>query len=203
MVLFGLILWVWSLARLLVDASQVERSSFESDLSLRQGGTALVGILVGSLLGRAWPQEGPVAAPLEEGQTMPEGPGFIHAGDRVPGEVRALGAGIDRPASTLAKPGTIRALQVYLQEAPGLYRALSQRYPALQTALLDRAKAVPTGELRTLSGREVGQWLRDEQSALSTFSADGLDVGELPALLEEASKSGLADPDLEKRIPNP
>lgn len=202
MVLFGLLLWCWSLGRLLRDASQVKAHQWEEDWEWKQGMVTLLGVMVGSLLAHAWPTEGPVAAPLPEGQQMPEGPGFIHPQDRVPGQVRALGGGLDRPASTLAKPGTIRALQVYLLKAPVLWRGLAERYPARSSLFLARASEAPSGELRDLSGREVQAWLQAEERAVNALKAEGLDAGELPVYLEAALASGLAASDLEAHLPD-
>jgi hypothetical protein len=202
MVLFGLLLWGWSLVRLLHDASQVKAHRWEEDRAWKQGMVTLLGVGVGVLLARAWPSEGPIAAPLPEGQSMPEGPGFIHPQDRVPGQIRALGSGMDRPASTLAKPGTIRALQVYLLKAPVLWRGLAEHYPARSSLFLARAAAAPSGELRDLSGREVQAWLQEEEKAIHALKAEGLDAGELPTYLEAALASGLADPGLETHLPD-
>jgi hypothetical protein len=201
MVLFGLCVWGVSLGQLLRDAWAVPAGSWERDRAFNQGALALLGIFCGVLLGRAWPKAGPVAAPLPEGQTMPEGAGFIHAGDRVPGQVRALGAGLDRPASTLARPGTIRDLQLYMRRSQLLWRALAVQYPARSSFFEARASDAPSAELRDLSGREVQKWLQADVVAVRQLEAEGLDLGDLPLMLEKAVASGLADSDLEERIP--
>lgn len=203
MVLFGLIVWVIAAAELLREAMKVPISTVERDGVLGPAIPTLAGLGVGWLLSHAWPAEGPVAPPLAEGQTTPEGPGFIRASDRVPGASKALGGGVDRPASTLARPGTIRAVQLHLRKAPVLWRELAAKYPARASLMEARADAAPAGELRELSGREVGAWLRDEQALVDTLRADGLELGDVPAGLAAAMASGLADPDLETRIPEP
>ena len=89
MVLFGLCAWVAAVVELIRTASAVAPSPVEADPELNGVVLALAGVATGALLVAAVPGNGPVAAPLPEGQTTPEGPGFIHANDRVPGEVRA------------------------------------------------------------------------------------------------------------------
>ncbi len=203
MVLFGLILWLWSLGRLLWDAGQVAPGAFEQDRALKQGSTALGGLIVGLLLARAAPGEGPVAPPLPEGQTTPVGAGFISPADRVPGgkEKKILGGGVDRSADTLAKPGTIRFMHLYLRHAPDLWEQLAVRYPAREALFRARAKAAPRGQLHELSGREVRSWLQEDQRTMEQLVAEGLDPGELGVALTNALSSGLADPRLEDRIP--
>jgi hypothetical protein len=201
MVLFGLCAWAFAAVSLLEAAAAVPRAAIERDRPFRDGALALLGVLTGVSLVASIPGNGPVAAPLPEGETAPEGAGFIHPSDRVPGRVTALGAGIDRPASTLAKAGTIRDLQIHLRRAAIQWRALAARYPERASLFEARAKAVPSGELRDLSGREVRQWLLDERALLDQLRSDGLDAGELGTSLDAALKSGLADPDLESRIP--
>lgn len=201
MVVAGFVAWGVALAGLLQEARKVAPAPVEADPEVRQGALALAGVACGALLMGSIPGDGPLAAPLPEGQATPEGAGFIHAGDRVPGQRRSLGAGIDRPASTLARPGTIRGLQFYLRRAPGLWRELGAAYPAREAFFEARASAAPTGELRDLSGRQVRAWLVEEQAARDKLVSEGLDVGEVGRALEGALASGLADPDLEARIP--
>lgn len=200
MVLFGLLAWVAAVVTLLRAAAAVAPGPAEADPELNGVAVALGGVLTGALLVGAVPGEGPVAAPLPEGRTTPEGPGFIHANDRVPGEVRALGGGLDRPASTLARPGTIRALQLYLRGAPVRWRSLAETYPARASLFEGRATAVPGGDLRDHSGREIAAWLLEEQATITQLQGEGIDVGELGPALEAALASGLTDPALEERV---
>lgn len=201
MVLFGLLAWAFCAVGLLEAAARVEPGPLEADRELRQGGLALLGVAAGAILMGSLPGDGPVAPPLPEGQTTPDGAGFIHRGDRVPGEITALGAGLDRPASTLARPGTIRDLQRYLRGAPALWRALGGSYPARAALFEARASAAPRGELRDHSGRTIATWLGEEQAAIAALRTEGIDVGELGARLDAALASGLTDPDLSGRIP--
>ncbi len=204
MVLVGLGLWLATMVQLLRLVGARPRSAVGRDPVLGPALPTLAGLGVGWLLAHTWPEAGPVAPPLAEGQTTPEGPGFIRASDRVPGLDRALGAGLDRPASTLAKPGTIRAVQLYLRRAPLLWGELAERYPARTTLMRARASAAPGGELRALSGREVGAWLREEQATVEQLQKDGLELGVLPSALQEALSSGLGDPNLSvPEVPNP
>ncbi len=200
MVLFGLVAWVLAAGELVRAAGEVQPGPAEADPELRQAGLALAGVVSGALLVGAVPGDGPVAAPLPEGQSTPAGPGFIHAGYRVPGAVRALGGGLDRPASTLARPGTIRGLQLYMRSAPGAWRALAERYPARAAVLSGRADGVPGGDLRDHSGREMAVWLGSEAAAVVQLTQEGLDVGELSRALDVALTSGLTDADLGARI---
>lgn len=193
MVLFGLCAWVAAVAALLRSASRVAPGWLEGDGEARQAGLALAGVATGVLVAGAVPGEGPVAPPLPEGQTTPAGPGFIHANDRVPGQVRALGAGLGRPASTLARPGTIRALQLYMRRAPVAWRALAERYPARADLLAARADAAPGGDLRDHSGRDIAAWLREEQATITKLQAEGLELGDLSAGLDGALASGLTE----------
>lgn len=202
MVLFGLAAWVAAAATLVHAAAAVPTGALEADGEARQAALAMAGVATGFLLVGAVPGEGPVAAPLPEGQTTPEGAGFIRPSDRVPGEVRALGGGMDRPASTLARPGTIRALQLYLRGAPVAWGRLAERYPARADLCAARAAAAPGGDLRDHSGRAIAAWLTEEQGTVARLQAEGLDLGALPTDLAAALASGLADPGLEGRIPN-
>ncbi len=201
MVLFGFVAWGAAALTLARAAAVVRPGALEADPEARQAGLAAAGVATGVLLVGAMPGEGPMAAPLPEGQEIPEGPGFIHPNDRVPGEVRALGGGLDRPASTLAKPGTIRAVQLYMRGAPVSWRALAERYPARAALLEGRASAVPGGDLRDHSGRAIAAWLTEEASVVTRLQAEGLDLGDLPPQLTAALASGLTDPGLEARIP--
>jgi hypothetical protein len=191
MVLWGFAAFGVAVSELAREASAVPRGAWERDRELRGVVVALAGLATGGLVAAAPPGDGPVAAPLPEGVHTPEGAGFIHANDRVPGETRALGAGVDRAASTLVKPGTVRDLQLYLRRAPHLWRELAERYPAQSERLLARARAAPSGELRDLSGREVGAWLREERAAVEAMQGTGLELGVLPAALAAAEASGL------------
>jgi hypothetical protein len=202
MVLFGLVAWAAAAATLLRDATAVPAGTVEADGEARQAGLALAGVATGILLVGAVPGDGPVAAPLPEGQTTPDGAGFIRPSDRVPGAVRALGAGMDRPASTLARPGTIRALQLYLRGAPVAWGRLAERYPARADLCAARAAAAPGGDLRDHSGRAIAAWLSDEQATVTRLQAEGLDLGDIPTRLAAALASGLADPSLGERIPH-
>ncbi|MFN7147542.1 MAG: hypothetical protein ACK4YP_27490, partial [Myxococcota bacterium] len=201
MVLFGFLAWAAAAATLVRAAAEVPAGAVEAEPEVKQAGLAMAGVVSGALLVGAVPGEGPVAAPLPEGQTAPEGPGFIHANDRVPGEVRALGGGLDRPASTLAKPGTIRALQLYMRRAPVAWNQLAERYPARADLCRARASAAPGGDLRDHSGRAVAAWLTEEAAVVTRLQAEGLDLGDLPAALNAALAAGLTDPGLESRIP--
>lgn len=201
MVLFGLLAWSVAAATLLREAAAVPIGTLEADGEARQAALAVAGVATGFLLVGAMPGDGPVAAPLPEGQTTPEGAGFIRPSDRVPGEVRALGAGLDRPASTLARAGTIRAVQLYLRRAPVAWGLLAERYPARAALCTARASAAPGGDLRDHSGRAIAGWLTEEKETIARLQAEGLDLGDLPAGLTAALASGLADPDLESRIP--
>ncbi|MDP2306211.1 MAG: glycosyltransferase 87 family protein [Pseudomonadota bacterium] len=202
MVLFGLVAWVAAATALLRDAAAVPAGALEADGEARQAALAMAGVATGFMLAGAVPGEGPVAAPLPEGQTTPEGAGFIRPSDRVPGEVRALGGGLDRPASTLARPGTVRALQLYLRGASVAWGQLAERYPARAALCAARAGAAPAGDLRDHSGRVIAAWLVEERATVTRLQAEGLDLGDLPTALTAALASGLADPDLDTRIPN-
>ena len=100
----------------------------------------------------------------------------------------------------LAKPGTIRALQLYLRAAPVGWRALAEKYPARADYLESRASAVPGGDLRDHSGREIAAWLLEEQVAVAKLRTEGIDAGELATGLDAALASGLTDPALEERV---
>jgi hypothetical protein len=186
--------WLF-VARALVEAAgRVRPATWEADREFRDGVVALAGVATGALLVGAVPGDGPLAPPLPEGQTVPEGAGFIHPGDRVPGQIKALGAGFDRPASTLAKPGTIRDLQRYLRRAPLLWRERAAAYPARADFFEARAKAVPNGELRNLSGREVAAWLVAEKATVDQLDSEGIDVGaEIREGLAGALASGITE----------
>jgi hypothetical protein len=191
MVLWGAGVWALAAARLASDAARVPASALERHGD--HGVVALAGVCVGLQIASAFPGSGPVAPPLPEGRTAPEGPGFIRPNDRVPGRARALGAGMDRAASTLARPGTIRGLQLHLRGAPLLWRDVADRYPARATFLLDRARAAPAGDLRDHSGRDIAAWLRDEDAAVTQLSIEGVDVVDLRASLDAALASGLTE----------
>ena len=94
----------------------------------------------------------------------------------------------------------MRAVQVYLRQAPLLWAGLAERYPARAAWLEARARAAPAGELRDHTGRAIRAWLLEERAAVEKLAAEGLDAGELPGLLEAALASGITDPDLERRI---
>jgi hypothetical protein len=192
-VLFGVGVWGWCLYRLLSSAKAVASGALEQSRELAQAGAAISGLIVGALLGKTWPEAGPVAAPLPEGQTIPDGAGFIRPNDEVPGAIKALGGGLDRPASTLAKPGTIRDLQLYLRKAPLLWEQAAARYPARSSILKGRAQAAPSGELREISGRDIRTWLLEEKTVMAQAQSEGLELGELPLLLQKALASGLAE----------
>jgi hypothetical protein len=200
MVLFGFVAWAAAVWRLFGEASRVDPGPLEADLEVRQAGLALAGVATGVLLVGAMPGDGPVAAPLPEGQTTPEGPGFIHANDRVPGQTRALGAGLDRPASTLARPGTIRHLQLYMRRAPVVWGELAERYPARASAMRARAEAAPSGDLRDQSGRDIAEWLAAEEAIVKQLRTEGLDLADIPVALQQALSSGLTDPGLAERL---
>jgi hypothetical protein len=201
MVLFGLVAWGVAAETLARAARAVPAGVVEADPELRQAALATAGVLTGVLLVGAMPGDGPLAPPLPEGRTTPEGAGFIHPNDRVPGTTSGagagLGSGLDRAASTLAKPGTVRAVQLYMRRAPVAWKALAEQYPARTSLLTGRADAAPAGDLRDHSGREIATWLRAEQATVEGLTAEGLDLGELPAALQAALASGLADPGLE------
>ena len=201
MVLFGMCAWAAAAYTLGRAASAVAPGAVERDGEARQAAVAAAGVVTGMLLLGAIPGDGPMAAPLPEGQAIPEGPGFIRPNDRVPGEVRALGGGLDRPASTLARPGTIRAVQLYMRAAPVAWRRLAERYPARAALLEGRAGAAPGGDLRDHSGRSIAAWLTEEEAVVKQLQAEGLDLEELPQGLAGALTSGLTDPDLESRLP--
>ncbi len=201
MVLAGVAVWGAALWRLLSEAARVPAGPWEQEIPLMAGGRALAGVATGALLAGAWPDgDAPVAAPLPEGQEIPDGPGFIHPDERVPGMQAALGDGLDRSAPTLLKKGTVRAVQVYLRRAPLAWEELAARYPARAEWLRARARAAPVGELRDHSGRTIRDWLIAEREAMDRLSAEGLSAGEFRQLLEEALACGLTDPDIEQRI---
>ncbi len=193
MVLWGLLAWGMAAERLLRDAAEVAPGPLEADPSYNAGALSLAGVACGVSLALSVPGAGPAGPPLPEGRTAPEGPGFITPSDRVPGSVAALGDGPDRAASTLARPGTIRALQLWMRRAPLAWEALAERYPARSGLLRERARAAPAGELRDHSGRAIGAWLRDERAAAEALAAEGLDVSTVRAGLDPALESGLAD----------
>ena len=200
MVLFGFVAWAVAVELLLREAARVAPGALEYDREVRGAGLAIAGVATGILLVGAMPGDGPVAAPLPEGQTTPDGPGFIRASDRVPGQVRALGAGLDRPASTLARPGTIRHLQLYMRRAPVVWGELAARYPARASAMQARADAAPSGDLRDHSGRDIAAWLVEEETVVKQLRAEGLDLADIPTALQQALSSGLTDPGLAERL---
>lgn len=197
MVLWGCVATVLAGEALVREAGAVIRSPIELDHSLKRAAVATFGLLTGGLLVAAQPGDGPVAAPLPEGATTPEGAGFIHPGDRVPGlpggEARGLGAGSDRAASTLVKPGTVRDVQLYMVRAPILWNQLAAQYPARADLMHARAHEAPAGMLRDITGKEAGAWLRGDRDTVTSLQKEGLELGELPALLTSACGSGLAE----------
>ncbi len=197
MVLAGGVAWALALAGMYAAAGEAPAAGWAANLArvpgFTGGAVACAGILCGLLGATAVPGEGPVAAPLSDAMRIPEGPGYIRPGARVPGggAGTALGGGLDRAASTLAKPGTIRALQLYLRRAPVLWEGLAAARPDLAESARARVRAVPSGELRDLSGREVGIFLRGERAALTTMRARGVEVGAFDADFDAAWASGL------------
>jgi hypothetical protein len=197
-VLTGMIWWGLAAGQLYADAAAAPRGRGALARAFAEprfagGFTALAGVLAGGVLVGTQPGDGPRAAPLPEG-AAPEGPGFIQTGDRVPGgDTRALGEGMDRAASTLARPGTIRALQEHMITAAAAWEALAERYPAREAELRSCARAVPRGVLKEVSGTEVRAWLRSEREALQRFAAEGLEVSALRAPHEDAWTSGLGE----------
>jgi hypothetical protein len=100
---------------------------------------------------------------------------------------------MDRAASTLARPGTIRALQEHMRSAPAEWDALAGRYPARAAELRAVGRSAPRGVLKTVSGTDVRDWLREERAALERFAGEGLDVTALRAAHDAAWVSGLGE----------
>lgn len=197
MVLWGCVATALAGEALIRAAGAVVRSPLELDVGLKRASVAMFGLLTGALLVGAQPGDGPVAAPLPEGVTTPEGAGFIHPGDRVPGlpggEARGLGGGSDRAASTLVKPGTVRDVQLYMVRAPLLWTELATHYPARADLMRARAREAPKGVLRDITGKEAAGWLSGDRAMIVQLEKEGLQLGELPALLEAAWASGLGE----------
>jgi hypothetical protein len=196
MVLAGYVLWALAGVQLVASIRATPAAAWVARLpggpSFSGGATALAGVLCGVSLAASQPGNGPWSPPLPRGVQAPRGAGYIHAGERAPGRGQGgLGAGLDRSASTLARPGTIRGLQMYLRRAPLRWAELAERYPALSEEMHARALRAPRKELRDLSGRQVGTWLLAERDSLARCVRDGLDVTELDAMFQEAWASGL------------
>jgi hypothetical protein len=196
MVLAGYVLWGIAASELVAAARTAPVAAWTARLpvgpAFTRGCAAMAGVLCGVSLAASQPGNGPWAPPLPRGLEAPRGAGYIRAGDRAPGGgQQGLGAGVYRSASTLARPGTIRALQMYLRRAPLRWAELAERYPARGDEMLGRVSLTPRKELRDLSGRQVGTWLIAERDAIERYKQDGIDVAELEDMFLEAWASEL------------